>query len=131
MTFERADYKDLLNKKKTERVREQKTSLEMLRRAEVGAKFLTNDENWDVYLSYIQNAIERTEAQLSAFKEGLCDPNITNTDEIMRIKIHAATCAGRIEAMKAMRALPKELMTAGAQARQLLDTIDETDALQQ
>ena len=131
MSFERADYTELLGKKKTERVREQKTSLEMLRRAEVGAKFLTSDQNWDTYLSYIQNAIERTEAQLSACKEGLCDPDMTNADEIMRIKIHAATCAGRIEAMKAMRALPKELMTAGAQARQLLDTIDEPDALQQ
>ena len=126
--FEHAEYKEYIGQKKKEHIREQKTSLGMLQRAAVEAKFLTGDHNWDVYLSYIQNAIERTEAQLSVFKDGLCDPDMTNADALMRIKIHAATCTGRIEAMEAMKALPVELMTAGEKAKQLLATIDETDS---
>lgn len=123
MTFDRSDFAGLIEKRKQERVGDQKTSLEMIQRAAVTAESLTGDANWDTFLSYIQDAIERTNSHIATFEAALRDPEITNIDDIMRAKIKLAVCSGRLEAMESIRSLPKDLMDSGKEARKLLATL--------
>ena len=110
---------------KAERAAERRPQLEMLAQAEVKAALLTGDPNWDKFLSYLQAALEITEAQPPAFAAVIADPAMVEHDRIMAAKICLAECKGRVEAFEAVISLPKDIMKMGAEAKTLLERLPE------
>ncbi len=125
MTFERRAYREHIAAAAHEKAIDVDAHhLRVLERAALEAHAVTGDPRWDHYLSYLQSAIEETEAQSLSLREKLCGGDIVGHDEMMRIKLALAECNGRCTAWKVARDLPKELIANGDKARDLLAQIE-------
>ncbi len=99
--------------------------LKMLAQAEVSAKMLTGDPQWDRFLSYLQAALEHTQGQADAAAETIANPSVVNNDQIMAAKAIITECNARVDAWNAVISLPKDLIEMGDQATALLDRLPE------
>ena len=119
------EFKARTGDKKAEREAAHRPQLQMLARAEVNSRALTGDPLWDTFLSYLQAAVEQTEAQRDTFTATISDPKVVNGDQIMMAKTGLAECTGRLEAWNAVISLPKDLIEMGQEAKTLLDRLPE------
>ncbi len=124
------EWKKKVDAGKAERAAEHRPQLEMLAQAEVKAGLLTGDQNFDIFLSYLQAALEVTEAQRDGFAAVIADPATVAHDRIMAAKICLAECKGRAEAFEAVISLPKDIMEMGAEAKTLLERMPATAGAQ-
>ena len=122
------DWQKSLEPAKAERAEEHRGQLEMLAQAEVKAADLTGDPVWDRFLSYVQAAIEATEAQRAGFAAAIADPATVDHDRIMVSKINMAQCQGRIDAWNSAISLPTDIIKMGKEARTLLDRMPKAAA---
>lgn len=111
--------------RKGERAAEHRPQIEMLAQAEVRAAHLTGDPTWDVFLSYIQAAVETTEAQRASFEAVITDPRTVEHERMLVAKIGLAECQARIDAWEAAISLPKDIIKMGREARTLLERLPE------
>lgn len=114
--------------RQTERAGEHRPQLEMLRQAAVNAKLLPGYPGWDIFMTYVQAAMEATVRQADAFQAVLCDPMTVNHDALMRAKLNLAEATGRIDAWNAVIELPKDIAREGEKARDLLERLPEIAA---
>ena len=84
--------------------------INMLQQASVKQKYLTNDENWDYYLSLIQSWIEKTKTSAGHFRNALESPECVNRDEREKIKNYLMICNERIGTLEAVIALPNQII---------------------
>ena len=125
MTFEREQYRTLMAKKKADGQQSPRPVLEILAQAEVGAANLTGDPIWDIFLSYIQAAIERTEAEIRTTETLLGSPEVTDVPDLMRLKIQLARLKERVSAWNAVISLPKDIKIEGEKAKTLLERMGQ------
>lgn len=95
-------------------------NLRLLSQAEVAADKLTNDPTWNIFLSYIQAAIVRTEQVAAEAEAVVMSPNVTNMDEMMAAKMTATIARSRVEAWKQVLELPRLLKRDGEKAKNIL-----------
>lgn len=119
MEIDRSVYKD----QRKQVSEDQRKQAKIIVQQAVNAKFLTSNEYWDDYLSYLQAAIDRTVGSLDSFDARLTDSSVTNPDELMKAKIGRCECQARIDAWKSAMSLPSDLMAGGETARKWLDEI--------
>lgn len=91
--------------------------------ASVAAKLLTNDENWDVYLRYVQHAVDMIDQGITARKEQLEDHRVVNQDLFMQIKIALVDLQGQKLALEWAMTLPKTIKETGEIAKDLHDKV--------
>lgn len=106
----------------------QRTALLPLERAAVQAKMLTGAEHWDVYLSYLQAAIEREEKAADALRAALLSPHLVEADKIVRLKIDLAARDAAVRAWKGAIEIPAIVMRDGAAAKEQIDAMLEKAA---
>jgi len=128
MGFDREEYRQQIAGKAKERITADAKNLHMIERAALDAVAVTSDPHWDLYLSYLQNAIEETKGQKARLMEKLGDSRVVESAEIMHLKLHIAECTGMLNAWIVARDLPKELMENGDKARSLLEKVEEITA---
>lgn len=97
-----------------------KPHLEYLAQAEVKMENLTGDPYWDIYLSYLQEALERMTARHSQLEAELCSPDTVDPNAIMGIKLAIAQIGGQIDAVEQAISLPKSIMEMGERAKEKL-----------
>lgn len=102
--------------------------LKMAQRAAVHADLLTGVAEWDRFLTYIQGAIEQTEAQRDTFLATLSDPHLVDDVETRRVRMAVIACNERIGAWKVVIELPKDLLRQGEQAKSLLERTEKVVA---
>lgn len=119
MELNLSDYKD----QRKQVSEDQRKQAKIIVQQAVNANFLTTNEYWNDYLSYLQDAIDRTVEALDSFDARLTDPSVTNPDELMKAKIGRCECQARIDSWKAAMSLPGDLMAGGETARKWLDEI--------
>ncbi len=102
-----------------EKVDEQMRHLHALRQAEVSADRLTGHPDWDVFLSFLQHAVNETANQRDMALAKLNDPTVVDHGEMLRLKIIISECASRITTLLAVIQLPKEIKEKGEKARTL------------
>ena len=127
MTFERERFEKLMAAKKVERGQPSRPVLEILAQAEVGAANLTGDANWDIFLSYIQAAVERTEADIRMTETLLSSPDVVETTDLMRLKIQLARLRSQVSAWNAVISLPKDIKVEGEKAKEVLERLAEVE----
>lgn len=81
---------------------------------------LTRSDEWNRYLQYLQAQVDLAKRGEQASIKNLVDPAITDTNEIMRLKIAHAAFAARRQAFEEAMELPKQLIDAGAEAAKIL-----------
>lgn len=127
MTFEREQFQKLMAKKKAEGRQTPRPVLEILAQAEVSAANLTGDATWDIFLSYIQAAIERTEGEIRTTETLLGSPEVVEIADLMQLKIRLAGLRERVSAWTAVISLPKAIKIEGEKAKTLLERMAETE----
>jgi hypothetical protein len=123
--FDRQEFDKLMGENTIKRLEKQRDHLEYQKQAEVSATLLTGDQNWDVFLQFLQSAVDTTKAQKTSLEERYLDPGLVNPDEIMKDKILIMLCAERIKAWETVIALPVDIMSQGEKARSLLARLGE------
>lgn len=102
--------------------------LHALRQAEVSADKLTGDPDWDVYLSYLQHAVDSTQEQKRALERRLHSPDLVEHVEILKTKMALAECTARIDAWNAAISLPVDIKKNGNKAKDLIARMGEQAA---
>ena len=94
-----------------------------LRQAEVSVDRLTGDPDWDVFMTYIQAAIDSTEEQKRGFERRMLAADVVEQSEILKIKIALRECIARIEAWTAVLRLPADIKKNGNKAKSLMEKL--------
>lgn len=93
---------------------ESKLPMELLRQAEVKSRHLTQDRNWDTYLSYLQCHVGALEGMREAATVKLVDPKILDHKEMMDAKMVIVEANAMIRAFTMSIQYPKAIMDAYA-----------------
>lgn len=120
MLITRDDFRKAAEAKKKERQRSQIGHLELLHQAAVRAELLTGDPQWDTYMSFLQDTVNKTQAIRSRYEEILSDPNVVDDGEMRRAKIGVIECTSAINALEAAISLPKMLKDTGEIAKDMI-----------
>jgi hypothetical protein len=125
MTFDRHEFTELSQRNRQEAVERRNGSnvaqlAGMLQQAAVSAADLTADPKWDVYLQYLQAGVEKMTASRDAWAAMLTDPVITGHEQLLAAKIGWATADATVKAWQVAIGLPKDIATAGEQAKDLM-----------
>lgn len=125
MTYERKDFLKLVAQRRGTEAVDRIPALEMMAQAAVAAENLTGYPEWDLFLSYIQAAIETTKGHQTSFDAILKDPLITDENELRRARIAYFQCAERVLAWEVVLQLPKDLKESGEKAKDILGRLPE------
>lgn len=121
----RSEYKALLKEKAQDRVVSIMPRINAMVQSQPALEKLTGEPTWNLYLSYLQTAIEGAQAQFSRLAVSLTQPLAVGQAEAIRTEM--VRIQGQIQAWEAAASLPKDLIKAGEQAAQLLDRLPETE----
>jgi len=99
-----------------------------LPQAEVSAKHLTGEPNWDVFLQYLSAEVSRLIDVEESANHVLQSPSVTAHDQMMtaKIQLHRAMSARQI--LEDVISLPKRLIEAGEAASSLQDIAAERNS---
>lgn len=101
---------------------ERKLYLYQIRQAAVSTTELTGHECWDTFLHQIQGMIEQEEKQVQHWQQALYDPNTSwASGPLAFTKGQLVTAQARLDTLKLVLAMPKQLIEAGQQAKNELD----------
>lgn len=81
---------------------------------------LTNDENWDFWLSYLEAHLQATKRNAEHFNAKLRDPFVVNPDEIAKIRAALNMADTRATVLQEIMDFPKLLLQEGEKAKKLL-----------
>lgn len=85
---------------------------EYLRQAAVRSELLTKDPHWDIYLTRIQENVNKLQVALAAAQAKLESPEIWDSTELHRIKAVALECRAMIRAFNIAISYPKAIIDA-------------------
>ena len=120
MTYTREEYQELLEKQGKERLNGQKPGFEYLVQAQVKMENLTGDQYWDIYLSYLQDVVERISVQSDHARDRLCNTKMVDPNAIIEIKMEIAGLNSQIKLLEAIIGLPKAIMESADTAKERL-----------
>ena len=103
-------------------------SLATVRQAAVKVELLTGDPNWDFFIQYIQAAVNGIEPQIADTERTILDPAVADPIVIQQAKNVLAELRGRRDALVSVIELPKELISDGLKAGDLLRRMSKDDA---
>lgn len=103
------------------------TKLRVMERAALDAEHLTNDGRWDKYLTYLQAAKDRLIRVRDAAAAMLQDPRVVSADAMLAAKISFVAADAQIECLSAVMSIPKEIIAAGENARDMLTKLGASD----
>lgn len=95
-------------------VSDTKLPMELLRQAEVKSRHLTQDRNWDTYLTYLQANIESLKVMVEGATAKLVDPKTLDHAEMMAAKMVIVEANAMIRAFTMSIQYPKAIMDAYA-----------------
>ena len=95
--------------------------LKMIQQAAVKAELLTGDPVWDLFLTYLQHALEETETYRQSAQDMLTHPNTVDHNTMLQAKIALAESTSRASILEAVISLPKDLIELGSKAKGLLE----------
>lgn len=119
------DYRELVGRKKKEKINGERWNLQFLAQAQVRQNNLTGNPDFDRFLSYIQATVESLQEKSKSYEAMLCDPMLVNHDRIMEIKIAKTGVDNMIGALVAVMELPRQIMEVGEQAKEKLKSLGD------
>ena len=125
MPYDREAWDEILRQRQQQRVNGSRVGLERLQQAQVRMESLTGDADWDLFLSYVQAAIESTERQAVTALDRLRSPKTVSADEIWELKLALAGYEAAIRAWSSILELPNDIKKSGEQAEDLLSRMDD------
>jgi hypothetical protein len=96
----------------------------MIQQAAVKAELLTSDPVWDLFLTYLQFALEETETYRENAQNILIHPTTVGHNDMLQAKIALAESTSRAAILRAVISLPKDLIQMGKDAEGLLERLE-------
>lgn len=127
MAIDRKDFERLQAGRAKEGQAAKVTTLRVVEREAVDASMLTTDPYWNKFLTYLEAARQRLIIVRDQAQGFLDDPRITSPDLLMQAKINYLMAKAQIDTLEAVITIPKELMTAGDNARDALAKFGAVD----
>ena len=121
MSYTREDWLELNETNRKRAMNGERGNMEYLVQAQVKQGYLTANPHWDVFLSYLQNALDELVKKETSVRNVLCSSSVVDTNTIMELKLDLAETAGQIKLLEGVLALPKDIIDAGEKAKALLD----------
>lgn len=118
--FTREDWQVGVEKRRAGQVKEEQRSLKQMALAVPPMESLMADERWNIFVKVLQGQIEAREKELIGLRGGLTDGEFTNADNMISQRLKISRLVGQVEALTAMREIPKQLAQEGKKAANLL-----------
>jgi hypothetical protein len=118
MTADLEDYRAFLAREAAKKAVPAATS-EVLQQAAVQAEYLTGSEYWDIFLRYLQSAVERSQSVEAHLLESLGSPTLVDHDAILKVKMQLLEVRARMEAWETAMGLPNLLMEYGETTKEI------------
>ena len=123
MRSSRAEFQKLAEQRRDAKTRKNEHVIRQVAQAVVPITAVTRDENWDFFLSLLQEQIEQLEAVVSTLQESAAlDPSFEYKDLAAR-KHAIGTARTQLLTLQQVLALPKEILEKGESAQFALDAL--------
>ncbi len=124
MLPDRDEFKKLQENRKAQKANGANREMKMIRQAAVRAEFLTGHPHWDIFLSYLQSALDGFEEQMKSIQDVLIRPDNVDHNSILQAKMALAECKGRVDILNEIMMLPKDLIEMGGKAKSILERME-------
>jgi hypothetical protein len=121
----RAEFDRLLKRQAHDRVKDQERDLRQAAQATVPIDKLTHSEEWDYFVSIIQEEMNGTSALLDSLYEEMNTDTSFEPHIMAQRKAYAMRVAERRLTLEAILALPKQIMEIGENAKLALENLDD------
>jgi hypothetical protein len=122
MTIDKKDWLASLPEKKVSP--EQVTAAKTISRQAVNMKHLTNDPNWDMFLSFIQSTLDEAEVMMAYYTEALQSVK-TKDEDMAQLKRGYLVSNERYNILTNLIELPKAIIEDGETAKDLLARLED------
>jgi hypothetical protein len=106
--YSKFDYEKLISKQKKPEV----VNLEAVRAAPQ-MEVLTNSEEWNKYLSYVQPILESAKEQKTSITQQLLNPTLFDAEKMAQLKSEIIRMTERIEVIETLMTFPKQIIEYG------------------
>ena len=104
-----SEWRKLTEERKHEYDGKRLNTLRIMSMAEVPASILARGEEWRLFQQTIQGVIDQAESELTELNTGIMAPNVLSHEDMMAVKINGVILSERINALRAVLALPKKI----------------------
>ena len=118
--FDREDFEKVAKKG----IERHKPLLHQLIAAAPSMETLTQSDEWNRYLTYLQTQILQAQKLQQTCITVLSDPNVTNHEDILKAKIAHASALSAEKAFTDAINIPKQIVDSGKSAEELLKQVD-------
>lgn len=98
--------------------------------APVMARLMTQDENWNRYVTYLQGMVERTAAARDAARAKLNDPNVLEHAAMLKLKFDAAEADAMVRAWQLAIEIPRAVLEGGEEAEKIIANFEKKNEAQ-
>ena len=91
--------------------------LQAIAREAAKIEILTQDENWNLFLSYLEASLKASKCHAQGMAEQLRDPMIVNPDQIAKIRAALSMADVRSAVIEEIIEFPKFLLEQGEKAK--------------
>ncbi len=91
----------------------------------VTAEYVTTDEHWDRYLSWLSGAMKQAQENAEFYKAVLTNSSIVAHDELIKAKIAVANCEAIRETLEWCMELPVQLKNGATEVRRQLKLLEK------
>lgn len=125
MSNDRAEWVALTRQRLAKAAREQRPMHEFQARAAVKAEALTGEESWDFFLSFLQEARDRSANVADTHRAALGNPDLVDPLAVEKARRGIFLADERVRLIDAIMLLPKDLIAVGKEAKSLLARLDD------
>jgi len=118
--FDQNDWNELKKKKKQEKEKQTDKAQEFLARTAVDMEYLTGNEQWDKYLTYLQGILNKAQSAKMDLEDQLLSPELVNHEHIIKIKAQIARYQERVDVLMFVMTFPKDIIEHGKVANKKL-----------
>ena len=121
----RREFQQFVEESKVKKLRSREREIREVAQAAVPIGRLTNDENWDFFLSIVQEQVDRLGALIESLQAAaFSDPSFEYADLVSR-KAAIDRAKTQKATLEQIMALPKDILEKGIEAKLALDKLED------
>jgi hypothetical protein len=124
MNLDKSEYRQIMGDKKLEQDERHRPQSEQQARQAVKMSELTGDENWDLFKSFLEAAMDDAEKAMKFFNNQMTNPSIVDPNAIAQAKLNYHICRERYATLSEVVTLPNEVIKSGEAAKDLLSRLN-------
>lgn len=124
MEADRRDHVAAVRGRQDERAREIMPLVRLVSGAAPVMDALTNDPNWDRYLTYLQGILGSWTTARDGAREKLASPAVWSHEDLLKLKCDVLVADATIQAFQLAIDLPKAIMGGSEEAKRIIEEFE-------